>query len=413
MKTVLLRLLAIQCLILAGCSSSNNVSSLMQEAEDLHKSILTIDTHTDTPLRLMQKDFDMSKLHDPKADQSKLDFPRMRKGGLDAVFFAAFIAQGPRTAPANEIAQKKVAGIIDTIHSVIKANPALVSLALTSEDPVKIKASGKLAIFIGIENGYAIGNDISLIKKFYDMGVRYITLCHTKNNDICDSSTDPDTINYNGLSALGKAAVEEMNKTGMIIDVSHISDKAFYDVVKYSKTPVIASHSCARALCDNPRNLSDDMLRKLAQNGGVIQMCILSEYVKTPADNPKRDSVMNLFKAKYSDYDNLTDEQKTEMRRERSEIDKKYPRVLANVSDVVDHIDHIVKTAGIDHVGIGTDFDGGGGVEGCFDVSEMKNITVELIKRGYSHEEIRKIWGGNFLRVFREIEQYAGKSKSI
>ncbi|MDP4175363.1 MAG: dipeptidase [Bacteroidota bacterium] len=395
-------------LLLAGCATTKDVESIKQEAEQLHNEIISIDTHTDTPLKLLQKDFDIRKSHNAQEDQSKVDFPRMKEGRLDAVFFAAFIGQGPRTKSGNEEAKLKVLSIIDTIHSVIKKNSDLAEVALNASDAEKIKSKGKLAIYIGIENGYALGNDLSMIKKYYDLGARYITLCHTKNNDLCDSSTDPDSVNtYKGLSELGKKAVEEMNSIGMMIDVSHISDKAFYDVINYTKVPVIASHSCARAICNNPRNMDDAMLRKLAENGGVIQMCILSEYVKDPPANPGRDSAMSVFRNKYPGYEALTDEQKAKMRSERNEIDKKFPRLLANVSDVADHIDHIVSVAGIDHVGIGTDFDGGGGVNGCFDISEMKNITVELLKRGYSHSDIKKIWGGNFLRVFRQVEHYA------
>jgi membrane dipeptidase len=395
-------------LLLAGCAATKDVESIKQEAASLHNEIISIDTHTDTPLRLLQKDFDIRQSHNAQEDQSKVDFPRMKKGRLDAVFFAAFIGQGPRTKSGNEEAKLKVLNIIDTIHTVIKKNSDLAEIALNASDAEKIKSKEKLAVYIGIENGYALGNDLSMIKKYYSLGARYITLCHTKNNDLCDSSTDPDTASaYKGLSELGKKAVEEMNNIGMMIDVSHISDKAFYDVIKYTKVPVIASHSCARAICNNPRNMDDEMLRKLAENGGVIQMCILSEYVKDLPANPGRDSAMSIFRKKYSDYETLTDEQKAKMRSERNEIDKIFPRLLANVSDVVDHIDHIVSVAGIDHVGIGTDFDGGGGVNGCFDVSEMKNITVELLKRGYSHSDIKKIWGENFLRVFRQVEHYA------
>ncbi|MGE5401600.1 MAG: dipeptidase [Ignavibacteriales bacterium] len=410
MKNHLIPFLAYSCSFLIGCSATNNVSSLEEEADELHKQIVSIDTHTDTPLNLVQKDFDVRMLHNAKDVHSKLDFPRMKQGGLDAVFFAAFVGQGPRTPEGNEAARQRVLMIIDTVHSALAKNSDLASLALSSDDAAKIKADGKLAIYLGVENGYAIGNDLSMINRYYDMGVRYITLCHTKNNDICGSSTDTSTAEYRGLSELGKKAVDVMNSLGMLIDVSHISDKAFYDVIERSQVPVIASHSCARALCNHPRNLDDDMLKKLAQNGGVIQLCILSDYIKTDPANHMRDSVFSEYYKKYDDYDALTDEQKIAAKNERAELNKKYPKVLATVSDAVDHIDHIVAVAGIDHVGIGTDFDGGGELDGCYDVSQMKNITVELLRRGYSHTDIGKIWGGNFLRVFRQVEQFAHKT---
>jgi membrane dipeptidase len=198
-----------------------------------------------------------------------------------------------------------------------------------------------------------------------------------------------------------------MNDIGMMIDVSHASDSAFYDILALSGTPVIASHSCARALCDNKRNLDDAMLKALAKNGGVIQMCILSDYVKTPDPNPARDSARTALRVKYRNFDNLNDEEMKQARKEWYALEEDFPQKLATVSDVVDHIDHIVKVAGIDHVGIGTDFDGGGGVEGCYDVSQMKNITVELLRRGYTEKAIAKIWSGNLLRVMKAVETYA------
>jgi membrane dipeptidase len=268
-------------------------------------------------------------------------------------------------------------------------------------DAYRIEDLGKRAIFIGVENGFPLGLDLNIVEVFYNKGARYITLCHTKNNDICDSSTD--TTEHNGLSAYGEEVVLEMNRLGMMVDVSHISDSSFYDVINLSKTPVIASHSCARAICDNPRNLNDDMLKKLAENGGVIQMCILSDYVKAPKPYPERDSAQNTLRVKYRGFDDLTKEEMAMARKEWYAIDTIFPRKLATVSDAVDHIDHMVKVAGIDHVGIGTDFDGGGGLADCQDVSQLGNITLELVNRGYSEDEIQKIWGGNIMRVLQKV----------
>jgi len=281
-------------------------------------------------------------------------------------------------------------------------------MARCAGDARRIEKEKKRAIYIGLENGYPLGNDPGNVELFYGLGARYITLCHTRNNDICDSSTD--STEHNGISEFGETVVAEMNRLGMMVDVSHISDKAFYDAIRLSKTPVIASHSCARALCDNPRNLDDAMLRALAENGGVIQMCILSNYVKTPDPNPRRDSAQAALRLKYNGFRDLTEEEMNKARKEWYAIDDIYPQKLATVSDVADHIDHIVKTAGIRHVGIGTDFDGGGGVEGCADASELGNITLELVKRGYSARQIRLIWSKNLLRVMRETEKYARKN---
>ena len=389
-------------------SSGQNVpSDLDKKIEKIHKKIMTVDSHNDTPMHLMETGFDLSKRHDPVKDHSKVDFPRMREGGEDASFFAVFVSQGKRTPEGNFRAQERANTLFDSIYAVIGRFPADAGLAVSPADAYKLKRQGKLAIFIGMENGYPIGNDLSLIQAYYNKGARYITLCHTRNNDICDSSTD--STEYNGLSEFGKNVVKFMNKTGMMVDVSHISDKSFYDVIALSKAPVIASHSCARALCDNPRNMNDDMLRTLAKNGGVIQMCILSAYVEKQAPNPARDSAFARLRKKYRNYENLSKNESEMANKEWDALDDQYPQTLATVSDVVDHIDHIVKIAGIDHVGIGTDFDGGGGVTGCFDVSQMKNITRELLKRNYTTRDIGKIWGGNLMRVMRKVRKIARK----
>lgn len=406
MKTKILLLLICAGFFLYSCSNVQSEEDIVKRAKEIHEKILTIDTHTDTPMGLKDEGFDIAKRNNPRKGGNKVDFPRMKEGGMDAMFFAAFIWQDTRTKENNEKAIKKTFEIINDIYEVVEKNKNVAEIAITPDDAYRIEKTGKRAIYIGIENGFAIGNKIELIKEYYNIGARYITLSHTKNNDICDSSTDKPE--HNGLSKFGKDVVKEMNKLGMIIDVSHISDKAFYDVIELTKVPVIASHSCARAICDNPRNMTDDMLKKLAANGGVIQMCILSSYVKKPDPNPERDNALTALRKKYNGFKNLSKEERAKARLEWQEVNRKFPQKLATVKDVVDHIDHIVKVAGIDHVGIGSDFDGGGGVEDCFDVSEMPNITIELVKRGYTEEEIEKIWSGNFMRVFREIEKNKG-----
>ncbi|MCD6598712.1 MAG: dipeptidase [Bacteroidales bacterium] len=395
----LIPLVLICLLLLVSCQTETAES----KAARIHDKVLTVDTHCDTPMMLFSKGFDPGK----RNENGRVDFVRMKEGGMDAMFFAAFLGQGPRTADGNERAKIKVFEIIDSVYAAVERYSDLAEICTTPDDAYRAEQEGKRAIYLGMENGYPVGNDLNLIQSYYDRGVRYITLCHTANNDICDSSTDRKGSEYNGLSSFGESVLNEMNRLGMIIDVSHISDSSFYDVIRLSNAPVIASHSCARSLCDNPRNMDDDMLNKLAENGGVIQMCILSDYVKTPEPYPARDSAFAVLREKFHNYEEMTEDEKQVARSEWSELGKKYPRKLANVSDVVNHIDHIVKVAGIDHVGIGTDFDGGGGVEGCEDVSQMGNITLELVKRGYTEKEIEKIWGGNFMRVFREVQDQA------
>jgi len=373
-----------------------------KNTERIHREMLTLDSHTDTPMDMLRWNADISKNLSGCAWDGKVDLPRMQTGGLDAVFFACWVGQGPRTLEDNRRANDKINQMIQAIHNAINSNSNCAELALTADDADRIAKSGKHAIYIGIENGYAIGQDLSEIGRFYDLGARYITLCHVKNNDICDSSND--TTEHNGLSEFGRKVVQEMNRIGMIVDISHISDKSFYDVLEVSSVPVIASHSCARAVCDNPRNLSDEMLQALAEKGGVIQVAIYTEYVKTPGPNPEREAAEKALNDKYPNYNQMTEEEKKLVLQEHYELKQKYPRKLATVSDFIDHIDHIVNLIGIDHVGIGTDFDGGGELEGLRNVSQLPNITKELLRRGYSKKDIQKIWSGNFLRVFREVE---------
>lgn len=354
---------------------------------------------------MRDKNFSLAAIHDVTKDRSRVDLPRMEIGGLDAVFFAVFTGQGKRTPEAHKSVKEKAVEIFKTIHSHVEAWPGLVEIAYNSDDVKRIADSGKKVFCIGIENGYPIGDDINKVSKFYEYGARYITLCHTKNNDICDSANDEEE--FGGVSEFGKKVIAEMNRLGIMIDVSHISDKSFFDVIKYSKAPVIASHSGARALCDNPRNMSDEMIKTLAANGGTIQIVLMSDYLKTPVPNPERDSARTTVFSKYGEYSDLSDNEREQLHNELSEIDKKFPRKLASVKDAVDHIDHVVKLAGIDHVGIGSDFDGGGGIDGCQDAGDMGNITFELLSRGYSKEDIEKIWSGNLLRVWKAAENTA------
>lgn len=398
MKKLLTALLAV--ILLQGCGNSEE--RLMKRAEKIHDDILSVDTHCDTPMALEVSDLDLGVRH----DEGCVDFPRMKEGRLDAEFFAVFTGQGPRDDTSYAKVHAEALKIFDAIHKNVEKNSSLAGLALTPDDAYRLKKEGRIAAFIGVENGYPLAKDITRVKELYDLGARYITLCHSANNDICDSSSDPKGPENNGLSRFGTEVVKEMNRLGMMIDVSHMSDKSFYDVISLSKAPVIASHSSCRALCSSPRNITDDMLLSLKGNGGVLQICILSDYIKTPEPNPELDAKMKELREKYGDFRKLTDEQRKAMRNERWELMTKY-RKLATVSDVVDHIDHVVQVIGVDHVGIGTDFDGGGGVDGCRTVAEMKNITLELLRRGYSKADIGKIWGANTMRVFREVEKVA------
>jgi membrane dipeptidase len=304
--------------------------------------------------------------------------------------------------------------------------PGRSAFATSPADVLRIAKTGKRVIMTGVENGYPIGRDLGNVKKFYDLGARYITISHSGNNQLADSSSAREPLNK-GLSDLGKRVIAEMNRLGMMVDVSHISEKSFWDILTVTKAPIIASHSGCRALCDSDRNLTDEQLRALAKNGGVIQTVALASYLK--AENPaRRDAMANLRTelglpagggrgGGRAGETGMTDEQRAdyekkvdEYRERMKEIEAKYP--TATLKDFVDHIDHAVKIAGIDHVGIGTDFDGGGGIPGFNDDTDAPNVTIELVRRGYSEAQIRKIWGENLLRVWRDVEKVAARLKT-
>jgi len=377
-----------------------------KKVREIHDKILTVDTHCDTPMAILDDKFDVGKRNNPP--QSRVDFPRMREGGLDAIFFAAFTGQRERTSENIENAYKMANQMIDVTYEACRKYNDMAEVATNSADALRLEKQGKRAIYIGMENGFPLGTDIKRVKEFYDRGVRYITLCHSLNNDICDSSSDKKGPEHGGLSEFGKEVVKEMNKYGMMVDVSHISDKAFYDVIKLSKAPVIASHSSVRAIAHHNRNMTDDMIKALAKNGGVIQICLLDVYIKDPDTTSvryKKEKELNLIYD--TKYESMTDDEKKKLREEWRSLRENYPNVLPTVADCVDHIDYVKNLVGIDYVGIGSDFDGGGGVNGCADVSEFPNITAEMLKRGYTGEEISKVWGGNFFRVFKQVETLA------
>jgi membrane dipeptidase len=370
--------------------------------------VLTVDTHCDTPLRIVQTGIDIGERHEPgRLRTQKVDLPRMVEGGLDAVFFAVFVAGGNRT-PDDGYAQarRQAERLLGAIEKVVADYPERVGLARSPEEAYLLERQGRRAIFIGMENGYPIGKDLTLLRYYYDRGVRYLTLCQSADNDICDSSQDRRHPEDNGLSDFGKQVVAECNRLGIMVDVSHASDRSFFDVLDVTRAPVIASHSCVRALRDIPRNASDSMLRALASNDGVIQVSFVTENIKETPPNPLRQKAVAQFEATHGSYpfDNVEDENlRQKLTDEYVDVLERYPDAKATVREFVDQIDHVVKLIGVDHVGIGTDFDGGGELEDCRDVSEFPSITEELLRRGYSEADIRKIWGANIMRVLGRV----------
>jgi len=406
MKTKRSYNLLICCLLIVSSGGFVRAQNLSPDVLRVHHKAVVIDTHTDTPMNLLKDGFNLAGSH---TLPSRVDIPRLREGEVDAVFFALFTPQRDRTPETYEETYKLAYQMLDSTRVMVGRNPAKVAMAASPAEIIRLSKKNRTAVCLGMENGFPLAKDITRVKEFYDRGVRYITLCHSANNDICDSSNDRKGPEHDGLSNFGKQVVAEMNRLGMIIDVSHISDKSFFDVVSLSKAPVIASHSSVRSVCANPRNMSDAMLKALAGNGGVIQICILGSYIAPDDTSSVNYKKMKELYIKYNYGQYRNDDERREAHHAWDSIQQYFPPVLPTIAQAVDHIDYAVALMGIDHVGIGSDFDGGGGLADCADVADFPKITAELLKRGYSRQEINKIWGGNFLRVFREVERAAGK----
>jgi membrane dipeptidase len=408
-RTALRGTIALFALALAGCGTKPlTEEELVAKAREIHGKILTVDTHVDISGNFATPEDDPGV-----RGNRQVDLVKMREGGLDAVFWAVYVGQGPRTPEAYAEAKSEALTKFAALHRVPEMYPDRIELAYTPADVVRIHESGKLVECIGIENGYIIGQDLALLREYYDLGARYVTLTHNGHNDIGDSS-DPvarlgdEESEHGGLSAFGEEVVREMNRLGMMVDVSHVAKSTMLDAARLSRAPIIASHSATTALADVSRNMDDEQLLALRANGGVIQVVALASFDKV--DPPEKTAAQRAIREEMGLTDraafrSLTDEQRDEYRRRMLELDDQWPR--ANVQDFVNHIDHAVKLIGIDHVGISSDFDGGGGVVGYSNASEAFNVTLELVRRGYSEEDIAKLWGGNVLRVWRDVERVA------
>lgn len=392
----------------AGSGRPHTEEEIQAHAQAVHLEAITIDTHND-----ILGNWGTPEIDPCAGNDMRVDIPKMVAGGLDMTFPAVYVGQGPRTPEGNEAVKEAALEKFAAIHRVAEEMcPDQVAIAYRADDVERILSEGKRVYGIGIENGYAIGHDLSLVQRYYDLGTRYITLTHSGHNDIGDSSTPrsgPEE-EHGGLSEFGEEVIREMNRLGIIIDLSHVSDNTARDVFTLSQAPVIASHSGAQGLASSPRNLNDELLGLLKENGGVIQIVALGSYLRD--DPPEKAEAMNALREELGLTDraarrNLTDELREAYQARMEEIDAQWPG--PDVSVFVDHIDYVKNLIGIDHVGVGTDFDGGGGIPGFNDASEAMNVTLELVRRGYTDEEIKKIWGGNLLRVWRAVEGVAAE----
>ncbi|HEY9426423.1 MAG TPA: dipeptidase [Gemmatimonadaceae bacterium] len=397
--------------VLAACMANSQPEAeqdLAERARAIQDSVITIDTHDDIPGNFATAEVD------PLDAQRQVNLTKMKDGGLDVAFFAVFVGQTPRTPENYAKAKASAMQKFEAIHRMADSMyPGMIGLAYSPADVRRIHDSGKLVAAIGIENGYVVGKDLGLIRKYYDLGARYMTLAHTRNNDICDSSTDPEGPEHHGLSEFGKKVVAEMNRVGMMVDVSHVSKECMMQATALSKAPVIASHSSTSALANVPRNMDDEQLQAVKKNGGVVQIVAFDSYVKAPA--PEKLAAIDSLRKKLGltergAFRNMPADKRTIYDSEMATIEKQWPG--ATLQEFVNHIDHAVKLIGIDHVGISSDFDGGGGVTGWNDASETRNVTAELVKRGYTTEQIGKLWGGNLLRVWSECDSLAAAARN-
>lgn len=403
-------------------------AALLQRARGIHDRVMTLDTHVDISPAAFRRD---SANYVTGIARNQVDLPKMESGGLDAAFLIVYVGQSPQLdsagfARAYAQAMEKFTAIHRLTDSLA---PSRVGLARTADEARRIHASGRKVVFIGIENGFPIGSDLTRVKQFADLGGRYLSLAHNGHSQLSDSNTgERDGVwMHNGLSPLGREAVKELNKWGVMIDISHPSKASMMQTIELTQAPVIASHSGVRAICDHSRNLDDEQLRGIKANNGVVQLVAFNGYVKC---NPAVDTVRNRQRqeaiavlrrefgitatggaAVRDAIQALPEARRNEFLAKQEDITaRRYPSdPMATVKDFVDHIDYVVKMIGIDHAGISSDFDGGGGVDGWRNAGETFNVTLELVRRGYTEEQIAKIWSGNTLRVLTDVQRVAAR----
>lgn len=426
--TLSLLLLLTACTRHAATSPTPD-ATMVARARGIHERVMTIDTHVDINPANFRSD---TLNYAAKLPRTQVDIAKMEEGGLDGAFLIVYVGQTPELdraafARATAAALEKFAAIHRLAEQIA---PTRVGLAMSAAQARAIYASGRKAIFIGVENGFPIGADISNVRRFYELGGRYMSLAHNGHSQLSDSNTgERDGVwRWNGLSPLGKQVIVEMNRLGMMIDISHPSKESMMQTVELTKAPIIASHSGVRAICNHSRNLDDEQIRAMGRNGGVIQLVAFNSYVKC---DPKKDAERNQIRADAltamrtefgitataqpeirAQIEALPIERKNAYLAKQEEIISRQTLgdTPATVADYVNHIDYVVKMIGIDHVGVASDFDGGGGVDGWRNATETFNVTLELVRRGYTEEQIARIWGGNLLRVMEAVERVAASN---
>lgn len=371
----------------------------------LHERLFTIDTHSDTPTSSFARDgWDFAARHDAAADDSQIDLPRMREGGVDAMVFAVYVPQAARTPAGHAAVHAHALRHFERTHAILQRHPTECGLALTADDALRLKAAGKRAIFLSIENSYSLGRDPANVEKFYRLGVRMLGLTHMLNNDLADSSTDPRGPEWGGLSPIGREVVAECNRLGVILDASHASDAVLRELLDRSRAPVMLSHSDCRAVCDHPRNVGDELLHALAAKGGVIQINALPISLVDDPGNGRTTAGAELL-LRYQDAV-ISPAMLEAEGRDYAQIALDHPNPKVTLEDFIRHIEHAAAVVGAKHVGIGCDLDGGGGYfDGLRDVADFPNITRALVARGWQEPALAALWGGNTLRLMRAVQR--------
>jgi membrane dipeptidase len=430
LKIIFFTLFIVSCTTIQQPSNNpmNYSDKVLEKAKAIHNRVLVLDTHVDISVSNFTADKNYTK-----DIGNQVNLPNMEAGGLDVAWFIVYTGQGELTPDGYDKAYENAISKFDAIERLTKEiAPQRIGLAVSSKEARELHAKGKKIAMIGVENAYPLGTDISRVKEFYDRGARYMSLSHNGHSQFCDSNTgEKDSLWIDkGVSNLGKQVIKEMNKWGMMIDVSHPSKQSIKDMISLSKAPIIASHSSARALCNHSRNLDDEQLEWMKSNGGVVQTVAFSSYVSSEKHNAYSTAISEKIEnlAKERGIEMLSWDQIRKLGTTDRETYVKEYRAMSeevtlmmndsdpkpvDVADFVDHIDYLVEKMGLDHVGISSDFDGGGGIYGWNDASETLNVTSELVKRGYTEDEIEKLWSGNLLRVLDEVDAVAKKLQAV
>ena len=400
----------VSVLALAACQTATSQEPAAEpDFMEQHQGLIILDTHLDTPANLVQPGFDIMERHDAALDYSQVDWPRMEEGGLDGGWWVLYTPQGPLDERSYQLTRDVAIMRAVAVREMVAANPDEFEMADTAADARRIANEGKKVVMMSIENSYPLGTDVSLLETFYNLGVRMVGPVHFRNNQFADSGTDIQQA-YGGLSPLGEELVREANRLGMVLDGSHAADDVFDDLIELSGAPIILSHSGTSAIYMHPRNIDDERLRTLAEHGGVIQINALGSYLKQFPENPERDAAMRAMRAEFTTSPaDMTEEEYEVYIARRNEVDAQFPPERADFEDFMEQLLHALRVIGPEHVGIGPDWDGGGGVIGLEDVSDYPAITERLLAEGYSWEDIGNIMGGNSLRVLEAAEAHAAE----